>query len=70
MITSQQDVKVFFLVIMTFIQQSCLNISLCLHVRFAGSVPGMRPAEAGEFTRRAFQAGKLGLTEASQDECT
>lgn len=23
----------------------------------------MRPAEAGEFTRRAFQAGKLGLTE-------
>ncbi|XP_072245284.1 tRNA modification GTPase GTPBP3, mitochondrial [Leuresthes tenuis] len=28
-----------------------------------GSVPGMRPAEAGEFTRRAFQAGKLGLTE-------
>ncbi|KAM9849388.1 5-taurinomethyluridine-[tRNA] synthase subunit GTPB3, mitochondrial [Aulostomus maculatus] len=28
-----------------------------------GSLPGMRPAEAGEFTRRAFQAGKLGLTE-------
>lgn len=28
-----------------------------------GSVPGIRPAEAGEFTRRAFQAGKLGLTE-------
>ncbi|XP_035503228.1 tRNA modification GTPase GTPBP3, mitochondrial isoform X2 [Scophthalmus maximus] len=28
-----------------------------------GSVPGMRPADAGEFTRRAFQAGKLGLTE-------
>uniref|UniRef100_A0A3Q0RYW5 GTP binding protein 3, mitochondrial n=1 Tax=Amphilophus citrinellus TaxID=61819 RepID=A0A3Q0RYW5_AMPCI len=28
-----------------------------------GSVPGLRPAEAGEFTRRAFQAGKLGLTE-------
>ncbi|XP_060890117.1 tRNA modification GTPase GTPBP3, mitochondrial isoform X1 [Labrus mixtus] len=28
-----------------------------------GSVPGMRPAEAGEFTRRAFVAGKLGLTE-------
>uniref|UniRef100_A0A674NEQ6 GTP binding protein 3, mitochondrial n=1 Tax=Takifugu rubripes TaxID=31033 RepID=A0A674NEQ6_TAKRU len=28
-----------------------------------GSVPGMRPAEAGEFTRRAFQAGKMGLTE-------
>uniref|UniRef100_A0A3Q3NM44 GTP binding protein 3, mitochondrial n=1 Tax=Labrus bergylta TaxID=56723 RepID=A0A3Q3NM44_9LABR len=30
---------------------------------FPGSVPGMRPAEAGEFTRRAFVAGKLGLTE-------
>lgn len=30
---------------------------------FAGSVPGMRPAEAGEFTRRAFQEGKMGLTE-------
>uniref|UniRef100_A0A8C5HRQ8 TrmE-type G domain-containing protein n=1 Tax=Gouania willdenowi TaxID=441366 RepID=A0A8C5HRQ8_GOUWI len=28
-----------------------------------GSVPGVRPAEAGEFTRRAFQAGKLDLTE-------
>lgn len=28
-----------------------------------GSVPGMRPAEAGEFTRRAFHAGKLDLTE-------
>ncbi|XP_068599574.1 tRNA modification GTPase GTPBP3, mitochondrial [Brachionichthys hirsutus] len=28
-----------------------------------GRVPGMRPAEAGEFTRRAFQAGKLGLTD-------
>ncbi|XP_033820958.1 tRNA modification GTPase GTPBP3, mitochondrial [Periophthalmus magnuspinnatus] len=28
-----------------------------------GNVAGMRPAEAGEFTRRAFQAGKLGLTE-------
>ncbi|CAN9500329.1 unnamed protein product [Ophioblennius macclurei] len=28
-----------------------------------GSVSGMRPAEAGEFTRRAFQAGKLDLTE-------
>ncbi|XP_061634632.1 tRNA modification GTPase GTPBP3, mitochondrial isoform X1 [Phyllopteryx taeniolatus] len=28
-----------------------------------GSVAGMRPAESGEFTRRAFQAGKLGLTE-------
>ncbi|XP_039622994.1 tRNA modification GTPase GTPBP3, mitochondrial [Polypterus senegalus] len=28
-----------------------------------GSLPGLRPAEAGEFTRRAFQAGKLDLTE-------
>lgn len=37
-------------------------------VCFSGSMPGMRPAEAGEFTRRAFQAGKLGLTEVSQDE--
>lgn len=33
-----------------------------------GSVPGMRPAEAGEFTRRAFQAGKMGLTEVGQAE--
>uniref|UniRef100_A0A3Q4I143 5-taurinomethyluridine-[tRNA] synthase subunit GTPB3, mitochondrial n=1 Tax=Neolamprologus brichardi TaxID=32507 RepID=A0A3Q4I143_NEOBR len=33
-----------------------------------GSVPGLRPADAGEFTRRAFQAGKLGLTEASGEE--
>ncbi|XP_053441571.1 tRNA modification GTPase GTPBP3, mitochondrial isoform X2 [Nycticebus coucang] len=28
-----------------------------------GSVPGLRPAEAGEFTRRAFTHGKLNLTE-------
>lgn len=28
-----------------------------------GSVPGLRPAEAGEFTRRAFAHGKLDLTE-------
>ncbi|XP_047632606.1 tRNA modification GTPase GTPBP3, mitochondrial isoform X2 [Phacochoerus africanus] len=28
-----------------------------------GSVPGLRPAEAGEFTRRAFAHGKLSLTE-------
>lgn len=40
---------------------------ICLCV-FAGSVPGMRPAEAGEFTRRAFQAGKMGLTEVGQVE--
>ena len=37
-------------------------------VCFLGSVPGMRPAEAGEFTRRAFQAGKLGLTEVGEEE--
>ncbi|XP_057608824.1 tRNA modification GTPase GTPBP3, mitochondrial isoform X2 [Chionomys nivalis] len=30
---------------------------------FPGSVPGLRPAEAGEFTRRAFAHGKLSLTE-------
>uniref|UniRef100_A0A8C7MSB8 GTP binding protein 3, mitochondrial n=1 Tax=Oncorhynchus kisutch TaxID=8019 RepID=A0A8C7MSB8_ONCKI len=30
---------------------------------FKGSLEGVRPAEAGEFTRRAFHAGKLGLTE-------
>lgn len=29
----------------------------------SGSVPGLRPAEAGEFTRRAFAHGKLSLTE-------
>ncbi|XP_059922525.1 tRNA modification GTPase GTPBP3, mitochondrial isoform X2 [Gadus macrocephalus] len=28
-----------------------------------GSLAGLRPAEAGEFTRRAFHAGKLDLTE-------
>ncbi|XP_063056582.1 tRNA modification GTPase GTPBP3, mitochondrial isoform X2 [Engraulis encrasicolus] len=28
-----------------------------------GSLPDLRPAEAGEFTRRAFHAGKLDLTE-------
>lgn len=28
-----------------------------------GSVPGLRPAEAGEFTRQAFAHGKLSLTE-------
>ncbi|CAL8256364.1 unnamed protein product [Merluccius merluccius] len=28
-----------------------------------GSLAGVRPAEAGEFTRRAFHAGKLDLTE-------
>uniref|UniRef100_W5LIE5 GTP binding protein 3, mitochondrial n=1 Tax=Astyanax mexicanus TaxID=7994 RepID=W5LIE5_ASTMX len=30
---------------------------------FPGSLPGLRPAEAGEFTQRAFHAGKLDLTE-------
>jgi len=29
-----------------------------------GRVPGLRPAEAGEFTRRAFESGKLDLTAA------
>lgn len=29
----------------------------------AGGVPGLRPAEAGEFTRRAFAHGKLSLPE-------
>ncbi|HMB77089.1 MAG TPA: tRNA uridine-5-carboxymethylaminomethyl(34) synthesis GTPase MnmE [Kiloniellaceae bacterium] len=28
-----------------------------------GDLPGLRPAEAGEFTRRAFEAGKLDLSE-------
>ncbi|OBS58351.1 hypothetical protein A6R68_10480 [Neotoma lepida] len=28
-----------------------------------GTVPGLRPADAGEFTRRAFTHGKLSLTE-------
>jgi len=28
-----------------------------------GSIPGFRPAEAGEFTRRAFENGKLDLTQ-------
>ncbi|KAM9096715.1 5-taurinomethyluridine-[tRNA] synthase subunit GTPB3, mitochondrial isoform 2-T2 [Sarcophilus harrisii] len=28
-----------------------------------GSIPDLRPAEAGEFTKRAFQNGKLSLTE-------
>ncbi|KAF3690713.1 tRNA modification GTPase GTPBP3, mitochondrial GTP-binding protein 3 Precursor [Channa argus] len=34
-----------------------------LPIIIQGRVPGMRPADAGEFTRRAFQAGKLDLTE-------
>ena len=29
-----------------------------------GALPGLRPAEPGEFTRRAFEAGRLDLTEA------
>ena len=28
------------------------------------AIPGLRPAEAGEFTRRAFENGKLDLTAA------
>lgn len=31
---------------------------------FLGSLPGLRLAEAGEFTRRAFENGRLDLTEA------
>lgn len=51
-----------------FCDPGCMShqFMFCLCARFAGSMPGMRPAEAGEFTRRAFQAGKLGLTEASE----
>ncbi|NXH27590.1 GTPB3 GTPase, partial [Myiagra hebetior] len=30
----------------------------------SGRLPGLRPAEPGEFTRRAFQRGKLDLTAA------
>ena len=33
-------------------------------VSVLGEVPGLRPADAGEFTRRAFENGKLDLTEA------
>jgi tRNA modification GTPase len=29
-----------------------------------GAIDGLRPAEPGEFTRRAFENGKLDLTEA------
>lgn len=32
--------------------------------RRLSELPGLRPADAGEFTRRAFMAGKLDLTEA------
>lgn len=38
----------------------CFFFFLLLHL---GSLPGLRPAEAGEFTLRAFHAGKLDLTE-------
>ncbi|NWR52629.1 GTPB3 GTPase, partial [Regulus satrapa] len=30
----------------------------------SGRLPGLRPAEPGEFTRRAFRRGKLDLTAA------
>lgn len=33
-------------------------------LRALGARPGLRLAQPGEFTRRAFQAGKMGLTEA------
>lgn len=49
------------------IPHTCLYVcmrTVCVYLCvFSGNVPGMRPAEAGEFTRRAFQAGKMGLTE-------
>jgi tRNA modification GTPase len=32
-------------------------------MRELGAIPGFRPAEAGEFTRRAFQNGRLDLTQ-------
>ncbi len=32
--------------------------------RVIGGIPGCRPAEAGEFTRRALEAGRIDLTEA------
>ncbi|XP_030396494.1 tRNA modification GTPase GTPBP3, mitochondrial isoform X3 [Gopherus evgoodei] len=34
-----------------------------LVIWFPGRLPGLRPADPGEFTKRAFQNGKLGLTE-------
>ncbi|NWZ88499.1 GTPB3 GTPase, partial [Poecile atricapillus] len=34
----------------------------CPHVPCPGSLPGLRPAERGEFTLRAFRRGKLDLT--------
>lgn len=38
-------------------------LKMSCFVCVSGSLPGLRPAEAGEFTRRAFCAGKLDLTE-------
>jgi tRNA modification GTPase len=32
-------------------------------LRFLGEIPGLRPAEAGEFTRRALENGQLDLTQ-------
>lgn len=46
-------------VMMSGYQGEGLSIKDCL----TGRVPGLRPAEAGEFTRRAFAHGKLNLTE-------
>lgn len=48
------------LLIRVFMFVCVLCVCICV---ISGNVPGMRPAEAGEFTRRAFQAGKMGLTE-------
>lgn len=38
--------------------------SVAALLRTLSAIPGMRPAEAGEFTRRAFANGKLDLTRA------
>ncbi len=37
---------------------------LAAALQVLGRIPGLRPAEAGEFTRRAFDNGKLDLSEA------
>lgn len=39
--------------------------SLPCSIALSGQALGLRPAEAGEFSRRAFDAGKLDLTQAS-----
>ncbi|OWK51295.1 tRNA modification GTPase GTPBP3, mitochondrial [Lonchura striata] len=44
--------------------QSAETLDRGLVVWFPGRLPGLRPAEPGEFTRRAFAHGKLDLTAA------